>query len=120
MQRGQLEGGLEVAEHLVVDQGRPGEPLAAVNHPVAHGADVADRGEPGTRVRRGEPAEYVVHGEGMAPERGRASEGVGFAGAERQHRLPADPLDLTPGQPLVGVRLDALRVGAHQLELEGR
>jgi hypothetical protein len=109
VQRGQ--GGL-VGDGLdggVVDQGRGGEPVAAVDHPVADAGQVGDRPAGGLE-RLEEPVEAV----GVVGHPFLDHQRVGVAGPVGQLRpgLP-DPLDQPRGQHLLGVHLE-------QLVLDGR
>src|SRR5690348_10854641 len=62
----------------------------------------------------------MLDGRAVIAQRSRAAYGRLVRRVDAVYRLAADALVLSPRQPLVGILLNALLVGAHQLELERR
>jgi hypothetical protein len=68
VERCQVDDLVEPTQDLGIDEDRPGEVLATVHHPVAHGLDLAQRIDAGAALRIGEPPEHVIHGGRMVSE----------------------------------------------------
>src|SRR5687768_7757461 len=117
VERRELDELIQGAQNGLVDALRPREVLTAMDDAMTHRLDLGERSDRGLRLITHQPAGHMLDRRGQIPKRRRGAYAVSF-GAERDHGLATDALDRTSGESRVRVRLDALRVGADELELE--
>ena len=113
VQRRQVGERLDGLHHLVVDERRLGEAVAAVDDPVADGVQGAQQ------AYRFQPVEHASRGLIVVGHGGGLLEGFAALDRELEGRLPADAIHDAAGQPplLAGA---AVAVGLDELELQRR
>ena len=106
MERGQVEGVADGVDHLVVDERRLGEPLAAVDHAVPDGADLGEH-VAARAVGLAHPVEQVRERRRVVGGLERHALGLGAAEGERGERRDGpDALDLPGRQRRPGLGVD--------------
>jgi len=120
VERRQVDRFLDAAQDVIVDAHRTPEALAAVHHAMADRLDLRDAGDRHRGRVAGEPAEEMIDGRAMIPQRSSAAHGWLVRRGDAVDCLAADALVLSSRQPLVGGFEHAFLVGAHELELQRR
>lgn len=120
VERRELDVVLDPADHLVVDQDRVPEALAAVDDPVAHSFDLAHAAGQHAGFRAREPLEDAGDGGAVIAHGDRLPHRPASRRVETNQGVPADPFDDTLGQALVSVARHAVRVRPEEDELQRR
>src|SRR5271169_1538518 len=119
MQRREVDAIFYALQHLVVDERRLGEPLAAMDHTMADRLNIggaADLGYTGL-VRRDVAHQVVQRRRNVSQRRGELLLGLVLP-LEGDDRFAPGALDLTPTKTLILVLLDALQVSCNNLKLQ--
>src|SRR5208337_3193135 len=106
-------------QHFVGDDGRLRKHFAAMDHPMPHGVDVSHALHLGNaRLFRRNPSNQVLQCCGkVGQRRGELLPGR-FVSLDRDNRLAANALHLSPADALIRVFLDALAIRRDELKLQ--
>ena len=119
MEGREVDAVLDPLQHLIVDDGRFLEKLAAMHDTVSRGMDVSQTPnlvDPG--AIRCEPAQHIVERRGDIADRRSQRLPQTCAVLDGDDRFPANSLHLSTAQELILIVLDSLNIRGNHLELQ--